>query len=78
MGEILVIVPSEWTFVEKDILTDKAGYTLQGFVELQGRQMDDLNARLEVSGWFTDERRVVDVLVVNEQLYFKLEIVERY
>lgn len=72
MSEILVIVPPEWTAVDMDTMSGLVGYTQQTWADMQGHDTRDLNAALEGLGWFQDERRVIDVMVINQQLFFKL------
>ena len=72
MSEILVIVPPEWTPQSYDNMASLVGYTWGQWQELQGRSTVDLNEALERLNWFTDEKRVIDVLVINDQLFFKL------
>lgn len=72
MSQILVVVPSEWTQISYDEMAGVIGYSWQMFSDLQGRSATDLNERLEQASWFQDDRRVQDVLVLNETLYFKL------
>lgn len=71
MSQILVVVPPEWAQVDYDGMASIIGYTWGQWQELQGRSTTDLNDALERAGWFQDERRVQDVLVINENLYFK-------
>jgi len=73
VSNILVIVPPEWTLVSFDELNAIIGYTLDNYVSLQGRSMTDINDALVAANWFQDERRISDVLVMNENVYFKLE-----
>lgn len=71
MDNILVVVPPEWTPVSYDIVADMTGFTWSDFSNISGR-ITDVNDRLESRGYFTNELRVIDVLVVlGEQLYFK-------
>lgn len=74
MSEILVIVPAEWTPVEKDEMAGLIGWTIQTFSEVQGRPMIQLNEALLPTGWLPEGMRVLDVLVINDKLYFKYEL----
>lgn len=71
MDNILVVVPPEWTPVSYNIVADMTGFTWNDFANISGR-ITDVNDRLESRGYFTNDLRVIDVLVVlGEQLYFK-------
>ncbi len=71
MSEILVIVPPEWVRQDMDQIGALTGFTLSYMQDIQGQIPTDLNDRLDAAGYFTSELRVADVLVLNEQLYFK-------
>ncbi len=71
MSEILVIVPPEWTPQNRDEILGVSGFTIQYFQEASGRNMTDLNDRLASLGWFKDDLRIIDVLVINEEIFFK-------
>lgn len=73
MSNILVIVPPEWTRQDYDYIVNLTGITVASFNAMSGMPMTDLNIQLEGLGYFTDEKRVVDVMVVSEQIFFKLE-----
>lgn len=73
MSQILVIVPPEWTKQEYDYIVNLTGITAANFNMMSGMSMTDLNAQLESLGYFTDEKRVVDVMVISDQIFFKLE-----
>ncbi len=73
MSNILVIVPPEWSPVSKDDLSNLTGYTIAAFTEMQGRSMTDLNDRLRPTGWLPAGKRVLDVFVINDELFFKFE-----
>ena len=73
MSEVLVIVPPEWTPVSKDEVCNLTGYTVAAFTEMQGRSMTDLNDRLRPTGWLPAGMRVLDVFVINNEVFFKFE-----
>lgn len=73
MENILVIVPSEWVKQERDYIVNLTSITTATFNTMSGMSMTDLNTQLESLGFFTDEKRVVDVMVINEEVFFKFE-----
>lgn len=73
MSQILVIVPPEWTKQDRDYIVGLTGITTNNFNAMSGMSMTDLNAQLESLQYFTDERRVVDVMVINDEVFFKFE-----
>lgn len=73
MSNILVIVPPEWARQDYDYIVNLTGITATSFNTMSGMSMTDLNTQLEGLGYFTDEKRVTDVMVVSEQIFFKLE-----
>ena len=73
MSQILVIVPPEWAPVDKDLVAELTNVSLAEMIDLQGRGApSDLNDKLDVAGWFADERRIQDVLVLDDRLYFRI------
>lgn len=70
---VLVIVPSEWTQVSIETMNQLINWNLSQFVELQGRSLSDLNMLLRPTGWLPEGQRVLDVFVINEQLFMKFE-----
>jgi hypothetical protein len=72
MSEILVVVPPEWTPVDLDTMSNLLGYTYQTWVDMQGRDMRELNDKLVELNWYADDRRLIDVMVINQKLYLKL------
>ena len=72
-NDVLVIVPNEWKSVDVDQMAGLIGYTVANFEELQGRSMVDLNERLRPTGFLPEGMRVLDVFVVNGQVFFKYE-----
>jgi len=71
MSEILVIVPPEWVHQDMDQIAMLTGFTFSYMQGIQGQIPNDLNERLEAAGYFPDDLRVADVLVINEQVYFR-------
>jgi hypothetical protein len=74
MSEILVVVPPEWSPVSYDEVSGMTGFDWTYWKESQGRGMADINDRL--ANWLPAGMRVMDVLVINEQLFFKYEAAE--
>lgn len=73
MSEFLLIAPSEWVKVDADQMTGLIGYSIGMFADIQGRGMTDLNTVLRPSGWLPEGQRVLDVSVINNELFFKFE-----
>jgi hypothetical protein len=71
MSEILVIVPPEWVHQDMDQIGQMTGFPFSYMQDIQGQIPTDLNDRLDAAGYFTSELRVADVLVINEQVYFR-------
>ena len=72
MSEILVIMPPEWVEQNADSISAMVGDSLgamQTFADT--KHFSDLNQKLELANYFTDNLRIVDILVLNNQLYFK-------
>lgn len=74
MSEILVVVPPEWSSVSYDELSGMTGFDWTYWKESQGRSMTDINDRL--IDWLPTGQQIIDVLVINEQLFFKYGAVE--
>ena len=72
-NDVLVIVPPEWKSIDVDQMAGLIGYTVANFEELQGRSAFDLNERLRPTGFLPEGMRVLDVFVVNGQVFFKYE-----
>ncbi len=73
MSEILVIVPPEWTPVLMEDIGSVISCSMAMFTEIQGRSMTDLNDTLRPTGWLPEGQRVLDVFVINNQLFMKFE-----
>lgn len=72
-SDVLVIVSSEWTPVPPETMNQLIGWNLSQFVDLQGHSPYDLNMYLRPTGWLPEGKRVLDVFVINEQLFMKFE-----
>jgi len=73
MSQILVIVPPEWTRIDVDAMCSISGDTLATLSEMQGHTPNDLNDKLAAAGWFADERRIADLMVLDSTVYLRLE-----
>jgi len=73
MSEILVIVPEGWERQDRDTIVNLTGFDETSLTAMQGGNVGDLNDRLLEAGYFPDDRRVVDVLVLDGQIFFRIE-----
>lgn len=76
MGNILVIMPSEWEKQDTDSICQYGNTSIQWLAEM-GQATTDLNERLRTNGYFAegDNRYVQDVQVVAETIYFKFDLI---
>lgn len=73
MSEILVVVPEGWAKQDRNIILDMSGFDEGALTTMQGGNVNELNERLVASGFFLDDRRIVDVLVLDGQIFFRIE-----
>ena len=73
MSEILVIVPPEWTLVDSNLVMDIVSVSLPDLAAMQGHVPSDLTARLVAAGYIDADKRVIDVLVLDNNLYLRIE-----
>ncbi len=72
MGDILVVMPPEWNEESFDTISSLTGdgmTAIQSFAD--SKHFSDLNAKLECAGYFKDTARIVDIQIINNQLFFK-------
>lgn len=73
-SDVLVIVSSDWTPINLGDIQRLINWSLPQFIDIQGRSMYDLNMYLRPTGWLPEGKRVLDVFVINEQLFMKFEL----